>query len=107
MIFDKKYYDGCLIVVKYLLIILFLNVVEDLFVYYVSFFDFFWYKKFDVYLVLGEGWCYEELVKILWKDKRVFVWVIDGRWIIFLDWVDVNCVCKICKFVFDFVYEGV
>lgn len=25
----------------------------------------------------------------------------------FFDWFDVNCVCKMCKFIFEFVYEGV
>lgn len=104
---DKKHHDGRPIVAKHSSITSFPNAVEDLLVYYASSFDFSRFKKPDVYLVSGEGRRYEELAKILRKDKRVSAWVIDGRRTTLLDWVDANRVCKICKFVFESAHEGV
>ena len=104
---SRLYEDGRPAIVKHTSLTSFPNAVEDIFVYYASSFDFSRFKTPDVYLVSGEGRRYEELAKILRKDKRVSAWVIDGRRTTILDWLDANFVCKICKFVFDSAREGI
>lgn len=105
---DKKLYDDRRpIVIKHSSLTAFPKAVEDILVYYASSYDFSRFKKPDVYLVSGEGRRYEELAKILRKDKRVSAWVIDGKRTTLLDWLDANYVCKICKFIFDTAHEGV
>ena len=104
---DRCFYDdGRPVVAKHSSLTTYPNAVEDVLAYYVSSYDYSRFKKPDVYLVSGEGRRYEELAKILRKDKRVSAWVIDGMRTTLLDWVDANHVCKLCKTIFDTAQEG-
>ena len=104
---DRCFYeDGRPAVVKHSSLTAFPNAVEDVFAYFVSSYDYTRFKKPDVYLVSGDGRRYEELAKILRKDKRVSAWVIDGVRTSLLDWIGGNHVCKPCKTIFTSAQEG-
>ena len=95
------YSDGRPIVVNHPSVTTHKNAVEENLIYFASSFDFSRYNKADVYLVSGDDRRYEELARILRKDKNVSAWAIDGQRTSVVDWLDTSLVCKVCKIIFD------
>ncbi|EDO43521.1 predicted protein [Nematostella vectensis] len=100
------YEDGRAVAVKHVSLTSSPKAVEDALVYAASTYDYSRFKKPDVYLVSGECRRYEELAKILRRDKRVSAWMIDGRRTSLVDWVDTSLVCKTCRIIFDNAKQG-
>lgn len=98
---NDVYLDGRPIVVNHPSLTTHKNAVEENLIYFTSNFDFSRYNKPDVYLVSGGDRRYEELSRILRKEKDVSAWVIDGQRTSVVDWLDTSLVCKVCKIIFD------